>query len=183
MGWDHEICLWNLNMCGTHKDLMKTQCPNVCDDLPKAAAELEAFKSKPYCPVDDAYCNRALSTVLSKQFPDKSYQLLSSSTVDRVCILKENTTGESYQLKITNDCTGTLSPLNPKPAPTSCIVSDEFCKQLSTQPPLSGYRYDSFSSSSNLCIYRSNTNQQPYKVTVPQDCQNITFHNDKPYFG
>jgi hypothetical protein len=180
---DHNKCLDNLDKCDTNLLYMNTACPNVCNDRAKAEAELEALKSIPYCPVDDAYCNSILSGVLSKQFPHKSYQLLSSSTVDRVCILKENTTGESYQLKIANDCEATLLPLHPTPAPTSCIVSDEFCKQLSTQAPLSGYRYDSFSSSSNLCIYRSNTNQQPYKVTVSQDCQKIMFHHDKPYFG
>ena len=181
MSLDHRTCLQNIHQCD--KEFIKTQCPNECNDPAKAAAELEALKSTPYCPVDDAYCNSMLSAVLSKQFPDKRYQLLSSSKVDRVCMIKENTTGESYQLKIGNDCQATLLPLHPTPAPTSCIVSDEFCKQLSSQEPLSGYRYDSFSSSSNLCIYRSNTNQQPYKVTVPQDCQNIKFHNDKPYFG
>jgi hypothetical protein len=181
MGLDHRTCLYNLNLCDTNLVYMNTACPNVCNDRAKAAAELEASKSMPYCPVDEKYCNEMINGVLSKQFPDRRYQLLSSSMVDRVCILKENTTGESYQLKIANDCKATLSPLNPKPA--SCIVSDEFCKQLSTQPPLSGYRYDRFSSPSNLCIYRSNTNQQPYKVTVSQDCQQVMFHNDKPYFG
>jgi len=181
---DYITCLLNHNLCKNPSFLQSNvTCTDVCKLSDVQAAEaLAAESKKPYCPVDEKYCNEIINGVLSKQFPDKRYQLLSSSTVDRVCMIKD-TTGESYQLKIGNDCQATLLPLNPNPAPTSCIVSDEFCKQLSSQEPLSGYRYDSFSSSSNLCIYRSNTNQQPYKVTVPQDCQNIKFHNDKPYFG
>ena len=150
-----EWCPWNCE----NPAVANGQCRITCSDATQAAAA----RNKPFCMVNDGYCTRMISQFLT------DYQFVRSSTQDRECIVK-NSKNEQFRLKVAQDCTSTISPLN-----ASCIVNQDLCQTMvSTQQVLSEYQYSNFSTAGNLCILKHKTNQQPYKIVVAQDCTSAT---------